>query len=249
MDTRQSIDIFAPIEMWNTTLSADRFTLWVKQAERADTCAQSPNSPLCVELTVDNTLLNEEREITIQGPLSRTILKNGSMFVRSVVAGWEWDAPTTVIEITYQLSIPSLIMGEIESIIVAQKPLTATSSTPVTVSFTVVTTNAAFEMAFYGNAADTFIIDPKERTVKLQSPQSTTPYAWTYVIRPLSKAELMNSTHTSDLSSIGGSPYIFIASLGAAGVLVICGLIGLVWCLVRKRNQKKKSRSRSSSRA
>lgn len=174
------------------------------------------------------------------------------MIVRTTIAGWDWENAASIFEASYTIAVTSLIVGEIERIVVADKPLMTNHSSPTTVSLLVVTTNAAFDMAFYGNAVDTFIVDPKENTIKLRSPQSSTPFAWTYVIRPLSKAELQNSTHTSDdLSSIGGSPYIFIASLGAAGLLVILGLIGLVWCLVRrKRNQKKsKSRSRSSSRS
>jgi hypothetical protein len=245
----QKIDIFAPIEMWNTTLAADRYILSVDQAPRGDPCSLSPNAPLCVNFNVDNTLLNEDREITVPGPSSRVILKSGSLFVRTTITGWDWVTPNSVLEIYFDIRVTSLLSGEVESIIVADKPLTTNYTSPTTVSFRVITTHAAFDMSFYGNAADTFTIVPKPATVKLQSPQSQNPYAWTYTVRPLSKAELNTTRGSDDLTSIGGSPYILYTLIGAGVVILIICVVGLICCAVRRSKGKKEHKSNRSSRA
>lgn len=235
--------------MWNTTLESDRYILSIDQAGRGDPCSLWPNAPLCVNFNFDNTLLNEDREITVPGPTSRVILKSGSLFVRTTITGWDWGTPTSILEAKYDISVTSLLFGKVESIIVADKPLTANYSSPTTVSFRVITSNAAIDLSFYGNAADTFIIDPKAATLKIQSPQSQNPYAWTYTVRPLSKAELNTTRGSDDLASIGGSPYILYTLIGAGVVVLIICVVGLICCAVRRSKGKKEHKSNRSSRA
>lgn len=246
---KQTIDRFASVEMWNTTLEANRYILSIDQATNGEPCSLQPTAPLCVTLTFDNTLLNEDREITVPGPSSRVILKSGSQFVRTTVAGWTWATSTSFMQITYQLRVTSFVFSDIEKIIVADKPLTTNYSSPTSVGLRVITTKAAFDLSFYGNAADTFIIDPKAATVTLQSPQSQEPYAWTYAVRPLSKAEMNTTRGIDDLSSIGGSPYLLYALIGAGVVIVIICVVGLICCAVRRVKGKKERKSNRSSRA
>lgn len=236
--------------MWNTTIEADRYILVIDQSTGGVPCSLKLIARLCVNFTLDNTLSNEDREITVPGPQSRATLKRGSVFVRSTIAGWTWATPTSFLQITYDIRVASVIFGKIEQIAVADKPLTANYTSPTSVAFRVTTnTNAAFDMSFYGNAADTFIIDPKAATVTLQSPQSPEPYAWTYTVRPLSKAEMNTTRGIDDLSSIGGSPYLLYALIGAGVVIVIICVVSLICCAVRRIKGKTERKSNRSSRA
>jgi hypothetical protein len=216
-DTRQTIDEFAPVEMWNTTLECRSLTLWVNRSGRESRhmFAQWPNCAACAlnfnsrQHTLERRSRDHNTGTNYLVPYSRA--GRCSYAQRCGTDGSGTPTNILVSEIR-PISVLAFSLIKVESIIVAQNHSRRQLLDAVL--------RSASRVDHFQRRNRPEFLWQRSRHVHHRSESSapsncsrrnrTTPYAWTYVVRPLSKSRADDtSTHTSDLwQAIGGSPYI-----------------------------------------